>query len=158
MMTDAKELLREFVAGGTVLQIGTSSPWGNHCWYAADKDLRLVLVSKETRRHSREFLIDPRVAGSILHEIPIYGPGHGPGEKVRGVYFEGTIERLEREHLDWAFDLYQQRWRDAPALPTLEHIASPDNPDRMWLITPRAFVLFDEVNFDGDPRQELSEW
>jgi uncharacterized protein YhbP (UPF0306 family) len=151
---DARALLREYVHGGSVMQGATSAPWPWNCWYAADADLNLFFLSKTTRRHSVDIMRDSRVCGVIIHAIPT----GGPGEPVRAVHLEGDAEQVTIADLERAFNIFASRWADARAVPSIDVLRQPDGIDRLWRIVPRAFVLFDEVNFPKSARQEILTW
>ncbi len=153
-VSDARALLREYVYGGSVLQGATSGPWPWNCWYAADADLNLFFLSKTTRRHSIDIMRDSRVCGVIIHAIPT----GGPGSPVRAVHLEGDAFQVAAEDLETAYSIFASRWAHASGVPPIDVLREPDGIDRLWRIVPRAFMLFDEVNFPKSPRQEVLAW
>ena len=151
---DALTLLREYVHGGTIMQLATSSPWSAHCWYAADENLNLIFLSKTSRRHSADIMRDSSVSAAIIHQIPT----EGPGQKVRGVVLEGSAAQVPSSDLDVAYEIFARRWRSARSVPAIDVLREPGGLDKLWRIVPRAFVFFDEVDFPGSPRQEFLSW
>ena|ERR1700722_12289276 len=148
------DVLKEHLRLGTYMFVSTWAPWSFTCWYDLTDDLEFVFLSKETRRHSGELRERPDACGAVLNEVP----EGGPGNPVKGVYFEGPVECLRGEPLARAYEGYANRWRDAPDVPSLDHIVSRDNADRLWMLRPTGFVLFDAVNFPKDPRREIRSW
>lgn len=151
------QLLREYVKQGMLMQICTVSrdgaPWLAHCWYAADRDLNLIFMSKNGRRHSKEILENGRVAGGII-AIQL----EGLGQKVRGVTYEGVAKAVESNDLDTAYSTYSGRWPQVEDMVSIEKIRAGESDNRLWRIEPSVFVLFDEINFPEDPRRELRGW
>jgi uncharacterized protein YhbP (UPF0306 family) len=150
-------LLREYVVGGKLMQVSTvasdGAPWLAHCWYAPDKALRLVFLSRGDRRHSQNILQDARVAGGIV-TIPL----EGLGQKIRGVTFEGIAECVSDADLDGAYATYQSRWPQVHNMVTPEDIRADVTPNRFWRIVVQTYVLFDEVTFGAAPRREIGQW
>lgn len=154
---DAAELLRAYVRQGSVVQVATSAtngdPWMAHCWYAATDALSLIFMSRIGRRHSKDILSNPRVSCGIL-AIPL----EGLGQKVRGVVLEGSAHMVEAAELPAAYETYRARWPQVEQMAPLDALADPDGENRLWRIEPQTYVLFDEENFPGDPRREMTTW
>lgn len=150
-------LLRDYVASGLIMQIGTSSKTGDpgmaHCWYAPDDDLNLIFMSRQSRKHSRHILENDRVSGGIL-AITL----EGLGQTVRGVTLSGTCEMVREGGIARAYETYRSRWPQVQQMVTPEQLVESAADNRLWKITPVSFVLFDEEHFPGDPRRELTSW
>jgi len=162
-MTDSEKhrneaaLLREYVQGGQLMQIATlasdGGPRVSHCWYAADRELNLVFLSRVGRHHSREILTDKRVAGGIIAT-----PLEGLGQKVRGATFQGTAHQIVPNDLTDAYETYCLRWPQAREMVSLEALTTEATENRLWTVIPTTYVLFDEISFPDEPRRELVAW
>ncbi len=147
-----KQLIMEYLDEGKLMQIATSNagrPWIATVWYAHDKDMNLYWISKRMRRHSMELEKNPNVAGTIVKPHTV-----GSGEKVRGLQFEGTARPCNGREFKIADELYMKKYPDADRVPPIlkgvtNFIAT------FYVAKPSAIVLFDEINFPKDPRQEL---
>jgi len=152
---DIENLVREYVDKGLLMQITTSNsgqPWIAHVWFSFDEKLRFYFISNRARRHSKEIRVSPRVACGIVH--PHF---EGLGQKVRGLVFEGLAQEIGEASidLDQAYSCYSSRWPNASSYIKKEDIIRDLTPVRFYRIAPTLFVLFDEVNFPDNPRQEL---
>jgi uncharacterized protein YhbP (UPF0306 family) len=145
-------LVREYLKEAKLMQIATvkdGKPWVASVWYANDDKLNLYFISRKTRRHSLELKDNTNVAGTIVKPHTI-----GSGEKVRGLQFEGIASECTNADLETASTLYLQKYPTAEKIP-LETLRKPDFIAAFYIIKPKMFVLFDEVNYPDDPRQEM---
>jgi hypothetical protein len=88
---DVEKMIRDYLPQVIHMSLGTCTdgkPWVCEVHYAYDDDLNLYWRSMTSRRHSQDIVANPNVAGNIVVQ-------HAPGEKPRGVYFEGTAELLD---------------------------------------------------------------
>lgn len=153
---DAAQLLREYIRMGKLMQVATvqeSQPWVANVWYAFDDRLNLYFISQKTRRHSEEIHQNERVAGSIM-AVPL----EGLGQKGRGVTFEGAAKELTGVEQRAGFEQYAARWSNVSDYTTLTAIENGESATRIYCITPKLYVLFDEVNFPDISRQEVRSW
>ncbi|MGH7245343.1 MAG: hypothetical protein ACREGI_00225, partial [Candidatus Levyibacteriota bacterium] len=79
----------------------------------------------------------------------------GSGEKVMGIQFEGDAHEADGETLKNAQSLYMQKYETAEKIP-LEKLQDPSFVATFYVISPKTFILFDEVHFPESPRQVLS--
>jgi uncharacterized protein YhbP (UPF0306 family) len=153
-MADSRQLLEEYVREGKLMQLATRDdrgPWLCNVWYAPrfDPD-RLYFISNRTRNHSAHIRADGAVAGGIMHEQL-----EQLGQKVRGVTFRGRATELRTEGIDEQLELFLGRWPSANGAIGKESLAREETPMRLYEVAIEKWVLFDEVNFEGDPRQEV---
>lgn len=153
---ELKKLIEDYLKEAKLMQIASvkdNKPWVASVWYVHDKDWNLHFISRKNRRHSLELKENPNIAGTIT--IP---HTKGSGEKVRGLQFEGTAHDLtgkdELETLKRAKELYLEKYSMAEDIP-IENLSDPNGVATYYVIHPSKFVLFDEVNFPDNPRQEL---
>lgn len=155
-MSDIRELIRSYLKEAKLMTLATArnnKPWVASVWYVHNEDLNLYFISRKSRRHSLELKENPNVAGAIV--IPHF---KGSGEKVRGLQFEGTAHDLtgdeERETLEEAKKLYLEKYSMAEDIP-IKDLSDPSGIATYYVIHSTSFVLFDEINFPKNPRQEL---
>lgn len=87
---NVEKAIREYLPNILHMSLATcvnNKPWVCEVHFVYDDDLNLYWRSTPERRHSQEIAVNPHVAGNIVTQ-------HGEGEKPRGLYFEGTAERL----------------------------------------------------------------
>jgi uncharacterized protein YhbP (UPF0306 family) len=149
----AAELVEEYVAGGTLMQLATLDPDGSPAvctvWYDAGfRPDVLRFISRPDRRHSRNLRARPRVAGTI-----VAGPPDRLGAAVCGTSFAGTARELPRTGIDEPLARFVARWPAAG--PMLDPAALRDGTAgaRLYEIRVTEWVLFDEVAFPAAPRQ-----
>jgi uncharacterized protein YhbP (UPF0306 family) len=124
--------------------VSLPQPWCCTVYFAVDNSHNLYWISTPDRRHSQEIAQNPKVAGAVV--LP-----HAPGDKVRGVQFQGLAREVGGDEFKELFQAYEERF-SRPGL--AEEIRSGNNPHHLYQIKPELFVLFDELNFPGDARQE----
>lgn len=148
---DIEKTIREYLPKICHMSLATSrgdKPWICEVHYVYDDELNLYFCSRAKRRHSIEIADNPYVAGNMVKE-------HAVGEKVRGVYFEGTCELLadvDEDHI--AFKLYDKQFTCGKEI--LED-AQAENGHKFYKITVDTWYLFD--NKESSPSQKyVLEW
>lgn len=154
-MADARELLEEYVRSGKVMQLATldddGAPYVNNLWFAATlRPDRLYFISRPNRVHCANIRSRPRVAGALL-AIEL----ENPAQPVRGVTFTGTAVELPVTGIDSQIGVYAGRWPEVARAIDPDRMASGEAHHRLYEITVQTWILYDEVNFKGDPRQPL---
>ena len=123
-----------------------NKPWISEVHYVFDNELNLYFRSTPQRRHSIEILKNANVSGNIVTQ-------HSLGQKVRGVYFEGSAERIlnvTKDHV--AYQLYCQRFD------TNEEIlaeAEKETGHVFYKITVQKFYVFDGYESSPSTKYEL---
>src|ERR1700690_33649 len=90
---ELRKLIEDYLKEAKMLQIATSKnnqPWSCTVYFAFDDKLNLYWISKPNRRHSEEIRNNDKVAGVIV--LP-----HTPGDKVRGLQFQGIAKELSNK-------------------------------------------------------------
>jgi uncharacterized protein YhbP (UPF0306 family) len=145
-------LIEEYLNAAKLMQVATcinDQPWLAHVWFAPDDKLNLYFISRRDRRHSEEIRTQHKVAGGIVQP-----PFEGLGQKVRGLTFQGTAEQVGLVHLREAYGVYKRKWPQVTEHAGIDGIISNAIATRFYKIAPSLYVLFDEVNFPEQPRQE----
>lgn len=154
-MEDRKleSLIRDYLKESKLMHLATSvnnQPWLCHVWFSYDKNLNIYFISKPYRRHVKELLKQPKVAGGMVNIKLV-----GLGQKVRGLSFQGKAEEVKGAGLLKAYSCYVGRWPKAKKNLNIKAIISRGVGSRIYRIRPKTFVLFDEVNYPEEPRQEF---
>jgi uncharacterized protein YhbP (UPF0306 family) len=154
MSVEVPQLIRNYLKDGRLMQLATVAadghPWVAHVWYAISADLcELVFASNVSRNHSQHIRTNPAVAGGVV-AIPL----EGLGQKVRGLSFAGVASEGSGDRGRAAYELYAGRWPNVRAMFAADDVDSDATPMRMYIVTVETYVLFDEVHFPSQPRQE----
>ncbi len=113
-----------------VLTIATTvdnEPWCANCFYVyLEEENVLVFTTEQDTRHGKEFMKNPRVAGSVVLETMMIG-------KIMGIQFQGIVSEPEGELLSAARSAYLKRFPPAIVMDThlwvvkLTYIKMTDN-------------------------------
>lgn len=145
-----EKLIREYLEKTQLMQIATCSnnnPWVATVHFAYDENLNLYWISSFERRHSIELEQNANVAAAIVKP-------HTSGEKVRGIQLSGQASRLSGNDAAFGMEIYTKRYNTPRE--RVKNIVEQANEEKhvIYKIKPELFVLFDEVNFPDNPRQE----
>ena len=151
-MNRAREILEEYVGSGMLMQISTVAANGNPAvcsvWYCVQfRPDRLYFISKQDREHSANIRSDRRTAGAIV-TIPL----SGLGQRVRGVTFKGTARELEIAASE-EVEKFIHRWPRSREALKFDNAADLAVSSRIYEISVSEWILFDEEEFPGAPRQ-----
>ncbi|MBI2084610.1 MAG: pyridoxamine 5'-phosphate oxidase family protein [Candidatus Aenigmarchaeota archaeon] len=154
MSAEIKKLVADYLNKARLMQVATANgnrPWVATVWFAYDKDLNFYFISRKTRRHSLEIKDNPSVAGAIVtHHRTL-------GDKVRGLQFEGKASEVSLINLPKAFSVFTKRFpKTKNYLKSVGDIAKNMTEQRLYKVKPSKIILFDEVKFPNNPKQELS--
>lgn len=144
---DPKNYIIKYLDTAQLMQVATSvdnQPWACSVYFAMDNAHSLYWLSRPDTEHSQSIAINPVVAGTVVLP-PTYG------EPVQGLQFAGTARQIPDEELEAAFEAYAEKFGAHSRLAALR---DGSDPHRLYQIKPVRFVLFDELNFPDDPRQE----
>jgi uncharacterized protein YhbP (UPF0306 family) len=149
-ITDVEGTIRDYISGLFHLSLATSindKPWVCEVHFSYDDELNLYFQSKEIRRHSQEIEHNNHVAGNIVST-------HAVGDKVRGVYFEGTAKKIEFvDEKDPGYISYSVRFNTGKSL--LEELNSQDG-HTFYKISVANYYLFDSVESLPSQKYELA--
>jgi hypothetical protein len=145
---DAKVLTKQYLLGDAKLMqvatVGGDQPWICTVFFVADDDLNVYWLSLPTRRHSREITVQQKAAAAIAvkHDKPVTGIQiEGDAEEVTDAGVITDVMEKYTAKYDAGRDFY-------------DNFLAGKNQHRLYRIRPRMFVLFDEVNFPENGRQE----
>jgi uncharacterized protein YhbP (UPF0306 family) len=155
-MPEPRDLLEEYVSAGKALQLATLGPDGApvacNLWFAYGfSPDRLYFISRPAREHCANIRRDPRVAGAVL-AIELVDPG----QPVRGVSFTGQARELPTTGIDAQIAVYAGRWPSTSQAIDPQRLAGGEAHHRVYEIAVEGWVLYDEVNFRGQPRQAIA--
>jgi uncharacterized protein YhbP (UPF0306 family) len=150
MSEQIEQLIRQRLNSGQMMQLATiadEQPWCCTVYYVADEALNIYWISKPERRHSKEIQSHQKAAAAIPIE-------HTYGEDVVGLSIEGVATLIENpEEISKAIRLYTNRYDRGEDF--YNDFLAGKNSHKLYRLTPRLIVLFDEENFPDDPRKEL---
>ncbi len=152
MAKNLKKLIGDYLTEAKMMCLATSKgnkPWTCTLWYVHDNNWNLYFISRKNRRHSLELKENQNVAGVIVKPHL-----KGSGEKVAGIQFEGTAKECNLLELAKALALYLKKYPIAEKIP-LKLLQNISTPFTFYIIKPSSIVLFDEINFPEEPRQEM---
>ena len=152
---EPRDLLEEYVATGKAMQLATlrddGAPVVCNLWYAYRfAPDRLWFISRPAREHCANLRRDPRVAGAIL-AIEL----SDVGQAVRGVSFTGEAVELPVTGIEEQIGHYAGRWPRAAAAIDPARMAAGQTHHRVYEVAVTGWVLYDEANFKGSPRQPV---
>lgn len=145
---DVKQLITGYLQEARLMQVATSKdnqPWACSVYFAFDENLHLYWISLPSTRHSEEIMANEKVAGTIV--LP-----HIPGQKPRGIQFQGTAQQAKEDDMQKAMDVYATRM--GMKEDRKQSILKGKDGHVPYVITPTLFVLFDTMNFPDNPQQE----
>ncbi len=150
--SNVKERILDYLKEAKLMSLATSKnnkPWSCNAWFVVDDKWNIYFISRKGRRHSIELKENPHVAGTIVKPHV-----KGSGEKVQGVQFEGTCAECPKDVILKIYNLYKQKFPLAENIPE-NILLDPEAIFTYYQIKPSSIVLFDEINFPNEPRQEL---
>ncbi len=146
---ELRALIEDYLKEARLLQIATvkdNQPWACSVYFAYDSDLNLYWISLPSRCHSMEVRANGSVAGTVV--LP-----HTPGGPVRGLQLEGDAYELSsRVSAEIGMSSYAERY--GMSKDRVDEILDGTDGHVCYKLKPRLIVLFDEVNFPEDSRQE----
>jgi uncharacterized protein YhbP (UPF0306 family) len=142
------ELVRSYLPRARAMQIATvddGQPWICTVYFVEDDELNLYWLSWPSRRHSQEIARHNKVAVAVPIKFD---------KPVIGIQAEGTAEVVtDKELVAMVMQRYVQRYGSGEQF--YDNFAAGRNQHVLFKFTPSTFVLFDEVNFPTDGRQEI---
>ncbi len=148
---DIKDEVTTYLASTQIMQLSTSNneqPWTATVYFAYDSNLNIYWLSRSDRRHSQDIEKNSKVSGAIAKL-------HTYGEKVRGVQLEGIAEKLMGDEASQGLEIYYNRYNKARDRVRNIIAGAVGETIVIYKLKPTKFVLFDEVNFPDNPRQEI---
>ena len=150
-MKQIETIVRDYIKDIIHMSIATSQdnkPWISEVHFSYDDELNLYFISRPNRRHSLEIAENKRISGNIVKQ-------YAKGEKVRGVYYEGSAEMLDKVTEDHsAFVSYNERFNNDTSVLAEQ---SEENGHRWYKITVNRFYLFDELEMQPAGKHKL-DW
>ncbi len=148
-MTEIEKIIRKYLKIAHMMQIATikdGQPWCCTVYFVSDENLNLYWISIPERRHSQEILENEKVAAAI----PIK---HIPGENVIGIQVEGDAKLVQDlKEIKRIAPIYADRYGRSKKW--CDDFIAGKTKHKLYRVTPRLFVLFDEETFPTDPRKE----
>ena len=150
-MNNIEKLIREYLIDGQtrMMQVATcvdNKPWICTVYYAVDEDLNLYWMSKPERRHSEEIIQNSTIVATVVHDQ------QPPRKDHRSVTIEGTAQELSGAEALKPILLYGKQL--ASPKEWIQAVKLATDPHKIYKLKPSKFVIFDDVNFPENPKQE----
>ena len=146
-MALALDLIQKLLAEGSVLQLATASgdqPWICTVYYVVDEDLNIYWLSYTSRRHSRELVKQPNAAISVAIKLD---------KPVIGIQAEGSVE-VVTDHTQVQNIMKRYVAKYDAGKDYYDNFIAGKNQHQIYKFIPRQYVLFDELHFPENGRQE----
>ncbi len=129
------------------MQVATVSgdqPWICTVYYVVDEDYNLYWLSLPTRRHSQEIAAHNKVAVAVAFKFD---------KPIIGVQAQGTVEVVDQpELIQKIMRVYVTKYNSGEDF--YDNFVQGNNQHLLYRFQPHSLVLFDEVNFKDEGRQE----
>lgn len=142
---DIGELLQQYFVENKLMQLATVSngqPWLCSVYFVSDEDNNIYWTSARSRRHSKEIVINPVVAATIVYD----------SEKKQAVQITGRAMELTLEELEKVDQLYAEKFGYKDRLTEVR--ANLPEGRYYYVLKPESIFFWDEVNFPDAPKQE----
>jgi uncharacterized protein YhbP (UPF0306 family) len=127
--------------------VNNGQPWCCTVWFVADKDLNLYWTSWPTRRHSQEITENPKTAAAIVVQ-------DARDTKGIGIQIEGNAAPVESyDDIKPIAENYAEKFN--MDTDWIEKFSNQKTKHKLYKLTPRLFVLFDEEHFPPNIGQEF---
>lgn len=138
-----------------LMQLATSrdnQPWLCNVWYVHDTETdNIYFTSRKTRRHSEDIAINERVACTFHKHYE-----DGLGQRGQSLVIAGKARLLTDElAIGKAFDLYEASHPKLSAMQARDVYCDGSGVHFFYEISPIEIVVFDDVNYPNNPRQEF---
>lgn len=143
-----RKLVKKYLSKTTVMQLSTcvnNKPWTCTVFFAYDEKFNLYFISRNTRRHSIELSKNLNVSGAIVVSYKT------AGYPVVGLQFEGKAYLVLRKEFGRLSKIFLKRF------PKVKNLLADGNSGvaKLYKVIPSGIVLYDEINFPSNSRQEL---
>lgn len=146
-MVGVAEHIKQHLGYKRMMQISTVSggqPWICTVFFVVDDQQNLYWLSAPGRRHSQEIANNAKIA--IAVPVKFDWP-------VVGIQAEGVATIVQDDdEVKRVMDKYVTKYGKGQDF--YNNFVKGTNQHQLYKFTPKTYVLFDEVNFSGDPRQE----
>lgn len=142
------ELIRHYLPQARMMQLATVSgeqPWICTVYFVEDDWLNLYWLSLPGRRHSQEIAQHGKVAVAVPLKMD---------KPVIGIQAEGRAEPVaDKSVIADVMQRYVERFGVGHQF--YSNYVEGENQHVLFRFKPQKYVLFDEVNFPGNGRQEI---
>lgn len=143
----SNQLIPKYLANAEVMQLATvhnGQPWICSVYFVAHEN-NLYWLSLPSRRHSQELMNHDRAAVAIAVKTDM---------PVIGIQMEGTVsEVIDTETVGAVMAGYTKKYDTGYDF--YDNYLTGTNQHHMYRFAPVGIMLFDEVNFAGNPRQVI---
>jgi uncharacterized protein YhbP (UPF0306 family) len=144
---DIQKQIQKYMEQGKIMQLATVShdqPWISTVYYVTDEHMNIYWLSWPERRHSQELTKNPKAAIAIAIKLD---------KPVIGIQTEGSVERVQdSDEVRAVMQKYVAKYSSGKDF--YDNFVSGKNKHTLYKFVPNTFVLFDEVHFPENGRQE----
>ncbi len=144
---ELQELLKIYFANNRVMHLATvenGQPWMSNVYFVTDEDNSIYWTSAKNRRHSKEIVMNPVTAATIVHD----------GDKKQAVQITGKACMVPMSDVERVHVLYCSKFGDKPSRLTEVRDNTTDGR-AYWVLNPVTISFWDEVHFPDAPKQEF---
>ncbi len=142
-------MIEKYIRQSHMMQIATvddDQPWVATVYFVSNDELNLYWASPEDTSHSRHISKNQKVAVAI----PVH---HKKNQPVVGVQISGLAEKLnDVEAIRQIAKIYAQKYDFSEKW--IDKVCNKQTKHKLYRFTPDKFVLFDDINYPDNPRQE----
>ncbi len=139
--------IQEYLGEGRVMQVATvnhGKPWICSVYYVTDDQQNLYWLSLPSRRHSSDIAADNTIAIAVAVKSD---------KPVIGIQAEGkAVVVNDPAQIQKIMKQYTERYNAGKDF--YDNFIAGNNQHLLYKFTPQTYVLFDEVNYPQDARQE----
>lgn len=150
LVMNTENLIKQYLSEAPTMQVASSvggQPWVCTVYFVPDEELNLYWLSLPTRRHSQEVAKNPKIAISV--------PVKFDKQPVIGISTEGQATIVsDGGVVKEVMASYVSKYKQGQDFHN--NFLEGKNQHMLYKFTPKSFVLFDEVNFPDDARQQWS--
>lgn len=146
-MVAVAEHIKNHLSNKQMMQVATvqgDQPWICTVYFVTDDQQNLYWLSAPERRHSKEIVDNQKIAVAV--PVKFDWP-------VVGIQAEGVATIVQdADEVKRVMETYVTKYNKGQDF--YDNFVKGTNQHQLYKFTPKLYVLFDEVNFAGDPRQQ----
>lgn len=147
---EIEKLIRKYLVQCHMMSLATvngDKPWVATVYYVMDDDLNLYWASPADTNHSQQISDNQNVAIAI----PVV---HKKSQPVVGIQIEGVANKVDgKDKIETIARQYAKQYGFGEKW--VEKFSNDQTKHKLYKFSPKKFVLFDDISFPDNPRQEL---
>ena len=147
---EIEKLIRKYLVQCHMMSLATvngDKPWVATVYYVMDDDLNLYWASPADTNHSQQISDNQNVAIAI----PVV---HKKSQPVVGIQIEGVANKVDgKDKIETIARQYAKQYGFGEKW--VEKFSNDQTKHKLYKKKKKKFVLFDDISFPDNPRQEL---